>query len=588
MLQEFDSVLRPVAFASHTLLPAERNYSVTEKECLAIVFALKKFDMFLDGARFVIQTDHQALSWLQRLQNPAGRLARWALALQRYDYTIQYKKGSTNTVADALSRAPVPTATPADPEEMQLTAAVRATFDDHWGALVNKNDLRAAQQTDGFCRRVIDTLAGHARGDADSDRQFDCYVLGDDGLLLRYIPSPDDDSPYRIVVPRKLRKSFLRYYHDSALAGHSSGQKTYEKLCHTVTWPGMRQDVFRYARSCTVCQKAKPRGGLPFGVMQSVESRGPWQIVACDIMGPFPRSPRGNQYLLVVTDHFTKWVELFPLRTLTSNNVWACLLQVFTRFGFAAQLITDGATYFTSKVFADCCDAMGIRHVRTSVYHPQANITERVNRNLKSMLIAHTARHRDWDLKLPEMAFATRTTVNRSTGFTPAYLNFGRELHFPLDNRIRPLPGGSIPSHAQFAGALRKRLLDATREAREYLDVSRMEQAAQYNKGRRDVHFSVGDLVLKRTHPLSDAARGYTASLANRWDGPYRVTRKSRLSYELEHCTTGAHYGPVHVSELKQFYPADDWPSEVCETPDHNNSPFSSTPPKRRYNLRRQ
>lgn len=76
LLQKFDSVLRPDAFASHTLLPAERTFSVTKKECLAIVFALKKPDTFLDGARFVIQTDHQARSWLQRLKNPAGRLAR--------------------------------------------------------------------------------------------------------------------------------------------------------------------------------------------------------------------------------------------------------------------------------------------------------------------------------------------------------------------------------------------------------------------------------------------------------------------------------------------------------------------------------
>uniref|UniRef100_A0A224Z7U7 RNA-directed DNA polymerase n=1 Tax=Rhipicephalus zambeziensis TaxID=60191 RepID=A0A224Z7U7_9ACAR len=116
LLQECAGALRPVAFASHTLTGAERNYSVTEKECLAIIFALKKFDMFLDGTEFVIQTDHQALSWLKRLPNPSGRLARWALTLQRYDYVIEYKKGSTNTVADALSRAPLSIETQVEPE----------------------------------------------------------------------------------------------------------------------------------------------------------------------------------------------------------------------------------------------------------------------------------------------------------------------------------------------------------------------------------------------------------------------------------------------------------------------------------------
>ena len=125
----------------------------------------------------------------------------------------------------------------------------------------------------------------------------------------RYIPQADDNSdgsPFRIVIPRKLRKAFIRYFHDSALAGHSSGSKTYDKLCRVATWPGIRQDVLKYARSCPVCQKAKPRGGQPPGLMQPVVSQSPWQIVACDVMGPFPRSPRGNQYLLVVTDHFSK------------------------------------------------------------------------------------------------------------------------------------------------------------------------------------------------------------------------------------------------------------------------------------------
>ncbi|XP_040079733.1 uncharacterized protein LOC120851191 [Ixodes scapularis] len=138
------------------------------------------------------------------------------------------------------------------------------------------------------------------------------------------------------------------------------------------------------------------------------------------------------------------------------------------------------------------------------------------------MLIAHTERHRDWDAKLPELAFATRTTVNRSTGFTPARLNLGKELTFPLENSYSVDDPGAPRSYGQFAGNLRLRLRDIVRDARESLDVARLQQAEQYNRGHRDVQFHVGDLVLRRTHPLSNAARGFTASLADRWDGPYR------------------------------------------------------------------
>lgn len=302
-----------------------------------------------------------------------------------------------------------------------------------------------------------------------------------------------------------------------------------------------------------MCQTAKPRVGCPPGLMQSVESKSPWQIVACDIMGPYPRSPRGNCYLFVVTDHFTKWVELFPLRTVNRPNVWRCLMEVFSRFGFPAQLITDNATYFTSKLFEDNCRAVGVKHKRTTTYHPQTNITERVNRNLKAMLIAHTEQHKDWDAKLPEIAFATRTTVNRSTGFTPAYLNYGREMPFPLDRTLPETEAGSgLSPHAV---AVRQRLRDAIQAAREQLDVARLQQAEQYNRCRRDVQFAVGDMVLRRTHPLSDASRKFAASLAPKWEGPFTVSEKlSSITYLLRHSSTGEHAGPVNIADLKQYH----------------------------------
>lgn len=199
--------------------------------------------------------------------------------------------------------------------------------------------------------------------------------------------------------------------------------------------------------------------------MQSVESRFPWEIVSCDIMGPFPRSPKGNRYLLVVTDHFSKWVELHPLRQLSSRTIWDKLRDTFTRFGFCSQLISDNASYFTSKVFEDCSTTLGIQHKCTTPYHPQANIAERVNRNLKAMLVVYTERHKDWDNYIPEMAFATRTTENRTTGFTPSQINFGRELRFPLENSFSDDNRGPNTSYARFAEQLRDKITDAGRVA---------------------------------------------------------------------------------------------------------------------------
>nr|XP_050038215.1 uncharacterized protein LOC126535374 [Dermacentor andersoni] len=389
-----------------------------------------------------------ALTWLKRLREPSGRLARWALILQRYNFVVRYRKGSTNVVADALSRAPV-----SDPETFDRHPSA-TTLPNEAGALVSngtegassggcaaykppspgesaylldpvtsmgiafsRRELLEAQRKDPFCQQIADELEkehGSERergGNADGRKlaagiavgagcdaagiaagTFDSYLLDADGVLLRYIPSEEaPNESFKVVIPRGLRRATLSYFHDSRLAGHASGR--------------MKRDVLHYSRSCRVCQSVKRRGGKPPGLMQPIDSQLPWQIAACDVMGPFPRSRQGHTFLLAVTDHFTKWVELFPLRKLTARVIWNKLLEVFTRFDFPAELITDNASYFTAKVFVDVCAAFGIKHRKTTTYHPQANPTERMNRNVKPLLAAFARQQRDWDACPRELWF---------------------------------------------------------------------------------------------------------------------------------------------------------------------------------------
>ncbi|XP_075738723.1 uncharacterized protein LOC142783992 [Rhipicephalus microplus] len=136
--------------------------------------------------------------------------------------------------------------------------------------------------------------------------------------------------------------------------------------------------------------------------------------------------------------------------------IWDKLTEVFTRFG----LITDNASYFPAKVFVDACTAFGIRHHKTTTYHPQANPTEWINQNLKPLLTAFAQQHRDWDACLNEIAFSLRSTVNRSTGCTPAFLNFGKELPNPMDRVLRGGGGAGAAkvSPSGYVAELRSRM----------------------------------------------------------------------------------------------------------------------------------
>lgn len=604
LLQMEGEQLRPVAFASRALTPAERNYSVTEKECLAIIYALRKFEMYVEGVKFTVETDHMALTWLSRLREPSGRLARWALTLQRFEFEVRYRKGATNVVADALSRAPVNDTQPAGEAEEDAEGQRPFSAREERGTreipsfessahvhlvggeasleiAFSRKELVEAQQEDLFCREVIASLseetdpqatrtpvnegrpeaAGIAAGASSSAAgtaasELESYLLDADGALLKYVPGKDNsDECFKAVIPRKLRRAALQHYHDAD--GHGSAPKTWQKLCRYATWPGMKAQVCSYVRTCHVCQERKPRGGKAPGLLQPIVSTKPWEILACDLMGPLPRSKRGYKFVLVVTCHFSGIAELYPLRKATAQEILQKLSEVFCRYGFPERLITDNATYFTSRLFREACAAMGVRQQTTSCYHPQSNVTERRNRDVKPLLGAYARRQQDWDEHLSSISFALRTSVNRCTGFTPAFLMFGRELNTPTDT-VLTRRSNAVPAKAAdaaYAQRLRERLATAIKEANRSRGKARADQKAAYDRAHRDVSYQVGDTVLKRNHALSDASAGFAAGLAPRWVGPFVVAERiSRLNYKLKDPRSGRIGGPIHVGELKQYF----------------------------------
>lgn len=346
LTQVIDGEERVIAYVSRTLNPAEKNYSVSEKECLAIVFSIEKLRPYLEGFHFTVISDHMSLKWLNSIKSPSGRIARWAVFLQQFDFEVQYRKGSMNKVADSLSRNPLPSLDSVCLSEIETTQC-------KW---YNKKLQEVEKDPTNFPDYAVEN-----------------------GKLLRHFWDSSDftedgtGQPWKLCVPSEQRTGVLQENHDSELAGHMGIAKTIARIARNYYWPGMFRDIAKYVRNCTSCQKYKVSQQKTPGKMQPHRmADAPFKEVSTDIVGPLPRSKKGNSYIVVMQDRFTKWVECRPLRKATAKTVYSALYeQVILKYGCPKIVISDNGVQFDSRLFKNSLRELNIAHRFTPPYTPQ-------------------------------------------------------------------------------------------------------------------------------------------------------------------------------------------------------------------------
>lgn len=522
-----------VAYASRTLSKQEQKYSATERECLAVIWAVERFRPYIEGTKFKVITDHYSLLWLNNLRDPQGRLARWALRLQPYDFDLEHRKGKENVVPDLLSRSAA-----AEPDEsFHCDVIVPVEVKDKWYVKMLKNVKTHVQNYPEW--RV-------------KDHQL-WKKVNNQGTLS----GEDDLSSWKLVLPKEARALACEECHDQPMAGHLGTFKTYKRLQMKYYWPKMRQDIAKYISRCKVCQMVKYDQKLPAGLMG--ERRGieePWKMVAADLMGPFPRSLKGFKYILVITDTFTKFSILKPLRSATAKAVAQHLEDdVFLVYGVPSYLVFDNGSEFTGAPVKNLAAAYKCKILYNPSRHPQSNPTERVNRNVITMLRAFVGEnHREWDKRLAQIGFALRTAVHETTGFSPAFLNFGREPSASGDGTEvrKTLEIPTIEDCGPY-GARLQELRDVFEEVKQKLMNAHQKNSHRYNLRRRPQEFKVNELVLKKNFAQSDAAAYFSAKLTPRFIGPFKIAKRvSNVVYSLEDLQ-GKSVGNWHVADLKKY-----------------------------------
>ena len=504
---------RVIQYASKILSPNEKKFHTQEKEALAIVWALEHFRPYLVGDHFTIHTDHQSLQNLYKADK--GRLARWAMSLSDYDFTIKYKPGKANANADALSRTHLPYSDiPFDPEHPPRS--ILSIKENDIKALVlqaQKYDISIQQKDPGW-------LKTHRNAE----------WLEEAGLLLRSIQQGSRE--YRqILIPteeKTLQRRLLYLAHDVPESGHLGREKTYNRLRERYFWPTMYRDTKLYIRDCLACRKRKTtkpnKEQIP---LRPSEPIAPNFRVGIDLVGPLPKSTRKNVYILVMTDYFTKWSEAVPIRNKRASTVADALYKYwYCVYGIPTEIRSDQGKEFTNTLLQRLHTRLQVRHCVTTTYYPQANgQVERFNRTLVNSISHYVDQNlATWDSYLPSVLFAYRTAINDVTHHSPYQLMFGRQPKLPLDI-IEGSKEDIVDDYEQYNTRLTMSLRQAHEITKRLIGEANRKTKARWDSKVHDHRqYKVGDSVLLHAPHLTSAPTvEHSKKFDSKWDGPYIV-----------------------------------------------------------------
>nr|GEX82621.1 reverse transcriptase domain-containing protein [Tanacetum cinerariifolium] len=424
--QRVEKHLWPIHYASKTMNQAETNYTKTEKEMLAVVYAFEKFRSYLIMNKSIVYTDHSALKYLFAKKDAKARLLRWILLLQEFDFKVIDTKKAENYAADHLSRLEKPYENIFDPKKINETFPLES--------------LNKIAHQDPSTPWFADFANYHARnfiikGMTTQQKQkffkdARHYFWDDPYLFRTYL-----DQIIRHCVAGKEAIDILNACHSGPTGGHYGANYTAKKVFDSgFDWPTIYKDAFELVKHCDSCQrqgKISQKDEMPQNSIQVCEIFDVWGI---DFMGPF-LSSKGNKYILVAIDYLSKWVEAKALPTNDARVVVKFLKYLFSRFGTPKAIISDRGTHFCNDQFARIMSKYGVTHRLSTAYHPQTSRqVEVTNRGLKRILERKVGENRAlWSDKLEDALWAFRTAFKTPVSCTPYRLVYGKVCHLPLE-----------------------------------------------------------------------------------------------------------------------------------------------------------
>lgn len=414
---------RIISYASRSLSEVEQRYAQTEKEALALVWAVERFRFYLFGKDFELVTDHKPLEVIFAPKSkPCARIERWVMRLQSYRFQVIYKPGKSN-IADPLSRLAIdtaPTQTRSDTDDDLYVRWILAHAEPKAVTLREIEEKSAVDECIQAVKKAI--YEGLWTEITNPYKVIQTELCFSDNILLR---------GSRIVVPNELIDRMLELAHE----GHPGMSKMKRRLRSKVWWPKMDQQVETFVKKCHDCvlvEAASP----PEPMKRTTLPNGPWQTIAIDFCGPLP----SGHYLFVVVDYFSRWVEVEVMTKIDSTETIKRLKCIFARFGVPITLKADNGSQFVSQEFKSYCKVYNIGLVSTIPYWPQQNgEVERQNRSILKVLTIAQNKKVDWRDELQRYLIMYRSTPHSVTLKSPAELMFNRNIKDKLPSISQPL-----------------------------------------------------------------------------------------------------------------------------------------------------
>lgn len=527
---------KPLYYYSAKLTSAEKNYSVTERECLAVIKSVKKFRPYLEGYTFNIITDHSSLKWLMSTKDLSGRLARWSLKLQPYSFNIHHRKGKDNVVPDCLSRQfsvdsiDLESQSPEDICSFTIDFKDPAFTEPEYVDLIsyvadNKDQVPDVMESNGFVYKRT------------------CHSLGDEIF---------DMKTWKLWIPSALRAKLISDAHDPPDKAHGGIAKTLHRLRERFYWPYMALEVRAYIKSCEKCQTSKSPNTIlrpPMGDCFHVERT--FQHLYIDFLGPYPRTKHGYTTMFIVLDHLSKFVLLEPLKSSKTSLIILFLKnRVFDVFGTPETIFSDNGSEFRSKDFGDFLSSQGVKLLNTPKYTPQSNSSERVNRSIVEAIRCYIEEHSTWDENLGEITSALRSSVHQTLRVSPYEALFGQTMvqcgkDYELLRKLDALncSGLEVIPRSDRQQVMHEYFMKHIKKANE-------SSAKRYNTRARENSFRVDDEVYCRTFPVSSFSNNYTAKFAPKFRKARVLNILGKNRYELAD-RGGKSLGVYHAKDIK-------------------------------------